>query len=124
AEDFWRVVNLVAYVELAHIRPLLLHDAGNVVTDDGGKRHVVGVVTTSDLIVQGIDGCSVNAHPNLPRSDSRYGNIAHLESVIATELTEDDRLHSAGHGLTFSQIQLMVRTPLACTHFRCNTHKT
>ncbi len=27
AEDFGRVVNLVAYVELAHIRPLLLHDA-------------------------------------------------------------------------------------------------
>ncbi|UZK65412.1 hypothetical protein OKW87_12965 [Sphingomonas sp. M1-B02] len=108
AKDLWGVVHLVADIQLGHVLPLLVHDAGNVVTDDGGQRHVVDVVATSDLIVEGIDGGGVNAHPDLPRADSRYGNIAQLKSVEATELAEDDRFHGANHALTFSQVRLWV----------------
>lgn len=54
AEDLGRVIDFVAYGELAYLCPRLLHYAGDVVSDNGGKRHVVGVVATSNLIIQGL----------------------------------------------------------------------
>jgi hypothetical protein len=112
-ENPWRVVDLVARLEFADVRPLLLDHAGNVVTDDGGERHVVDVVATPDLVVQGIDGRGVDAHPDLSRSDSRHGNVPQLERIIPTEICEDDCLHGVSHDLAF------LRSPEGLARLLC-----
>lgn len=89
----------------AHMRPVLFHDAGNFVTDDGGVRHEVGEVAASDLIVQRINGGGMDAYPDLPTSDDWYGNVGQRESVEVTELTEYDSLHGVGHDLPFLKLK-------------------
>jgi hypothetical protein len=79
------------------MRSDLLNDTRNVMSDDGGKRHVVGVIAAADLVVERIYGGCVDTHPHLPRSDRRRGNVAQFKRVGSAETAKHDSFHVIGH---------------------------
>ncbi len=101
AEDLRRVIDLIARGEFADLRSDLFNDAGNVVTGDGGQRDVVFVVAAADLVVERVQGCGVNPHSYLPRSDRRHRHVSQLERVRPPEAGEHGGFHGLGHGVLF-----------------------
>ncbi len=75
----------------------LLDHAGDVVPDDRRKRHLIRVVSATDLVVQRVDGGRVDTHPNLTGFDLRHGDIAQLESIDPTETGKHNSLHQISH---------------------------
>jgi hypothetical protein len=91
------VIDFVSSPEFADVRSYLLNDTRNVMSDDGGKRHVVGVVAAADLVVERIYGGCVDTHPHLPRPDRQHGNVAQFERVSSTETAKHDSFHVVSH---------------------------
>ena len=97
AEYLRRVIYLVAGSEFGDLCADGFHNAGNVMSDNGWQRDVIGIVAAADLIIERIDCRGVNANANLPRADRRDRKILRLECVGTAEAGQDDGLYRVGH---------------------------
>ncbi|MNN59270.1 hypothetical protein D3C81_1743750 [compost metagenome] len=79
------VPDFIARREGCHTRPDGLDNTRDVVPGNGRKLHQPGIIATSDLIIQRIDGRCVYPDQDLPCMRHRLGYVAQLERFRAAE---------------------------------------
>src|SRR5690554_5212197 len=79
------VPDFVAWHEARHTRPDRFDNAGHVMPGNGRQWHQIGIIPTSDLVIQRINGGCVYPHQNLSRLRHWLGYLAKLERSRAAK---------------------------------------
>src|SRR5690606_15889626 len=87
------VPDFVSWSEARHAGGDFFDHARYVVSGDGRQWHQVGIVATSDLVVQRIDGGGMDADQDLAGAGHGLGDVAQLERVRAAIGFQYDCFH-------------------------------
>src|SRR5690606_13156210 len=79
------VPDLVSWREGRHTRPDRSDNAGYVVSGNGRQLHRVAIITTSDLVIQRIDGGCMDPDEDLTGFRLRLGQVTKFERLRATK---------------------------------------
>jgi len=61
--------------------------------DDGWEGHILRVITSANLLVEGVDGSGNDAHQQFADTHLRYCHILQFKAVRAAKFLENDRFH-------------------------------